>query len=78
LLSYVIAIVAATTTVPRYVAFEVFLGLDKLNGNVSAKFIVGIHSALIVAMIVLIFASIASFATSIKLKSTSKETAGYK
>ncbi len=78
LLSYVIAIVAATTTVPRYVAFEVFLGLDKLNGNVSAKFIVGIHSALIVAMIVLIFASITSFATSIKLKSTSKETAGYK
>ncbi len=73
LLSYVIAITVAATTVPRYVTFEVFLGVAKLNGNVSSKFIVGIHSALIVAMIVLIASSISSFATSLKFKNVDAE-----
>ncbi len=78
LFSYVIAITAAATAVPRYVTFEVFLGIDKLNGNISAKFIVGIRSALIVAMIVLIVASISSFATSIKAKNINADVTKYK
>ena len=78
LLSYVIAITVAAATVPRYVTFEIFLGIARLNGNVSSKFIVGIHSALIVAMIVLIAASISSFATSLKFKGVNAEAVKYK
>ena len=68
LLSYVIAITVAASTVPRYVTFEVFLGLNKLRGNVSSKFVVGLHSALLVSMIVLVMGAIMSFITSIKGK----------
>jgi len=45
LLSYVIAITVASLTVPRYVAFEVFLGT--YNGSLPSQFIMGIHSALL-------------------------------
>lgn len=60
LMSYVITITVAAATVPRYVAFEVFLGLGKLNGNVSSKFMAGIHYALFVSIVLLIFAGIFS------------------
>ncbi len=68
LLSYVIAITVAASTVSRYVTFEVFLGLDKLRGNVSSKFVVGLHSALLVSMIVLVIGAIMSFITGINGK----------
>ena len=45
LLSYVLAITIASLTVPRYVAFEVFLGT--YNGSLPPQFITGIHSALL-------------------------------
>ncbi|MGC8496787.1 MAG: hypothetical protein ACP5NL_02125 [Thermoplasmata archaeon] len=61
-MSYVITITVAAATVPRYVAFEVFLGLGKLNGKVSSKFMTGIHYALFVSIILLIFAGIFSIA----------------
>jgi EmrB/QacA subfamily drug resistance transporter len=60
LFSYVLAISVAALAVPRTVAFEVFLGRDKLNGNISSKFLVGIHAALIVCFIILIFAALSS------------------
>ncbi|MEM0163919.1 MAG: MFS transporter [Thermoplasmata archaeon] len=60
LMSYVITITVAAATVPRYVAFEVFLGLGKLNGKVSSKFMTGIHYALFVSIILLVFAGIFS------------------
>ena len=44
LLSYVMAITIASLTVPRYVAFAVFLGT--YNGALPLQFITGIHSAL--------------------------------
>jgi MFS family permease len=61
LLSYVITITVATTTVPRAVAFEVFLGIGKLTGRVSTKFLTGIHYALLVSLILLVLAGIFSF-----------------
>lgn len=63
LLSFVIAITVAAAAVPRYVTFEVFLGIDKLNGGLSAKFITGLHAALFVSMSVLIVGGIMSFIT---------------
>ncbi len=60
LFSYVIAISIAAISVPRYVAFEVFLGVTKLQGGVSQKFLTGIHAALLASFIILIFAGLSS------------------
>ncbi|MEM0159103.1 MAG: MFS transporter [Thermoplasmataceae archaeon] len=60
LLSYVLSISVAAVSVPRYVAFEVFLGTGTIDGGVSAKFMVGIHSALLVSFSLLVVAGIFS------------------
>lgn len=60
--SFVIAISIASISVPRAVAFEVFAGVGKLLGNVSASFMVGIHSALYVSLGILMAATLLSFA----------------
>ncbi|WP_276935520.1 MFS transporter [Ferroplasma acidiphilum] len=75
LMSYVIAITVAASTVPRYVTFEVFLGVDKLQGGLSSKFIVGLHYALLVSMIVLVMGALMSYMTvARKKKAASVET----
>lgn len=61
LLSYVISISVASLTVPRYVAFQVFLGEGSLEGDVSKQFLGGIHSALWLCLAFLILAGILSF-----------------
>lgn len=66
LFSYVIAISIAALTVPRYVAFEVFLGVSKLQGGVSAKFLTGIHAALIASFAILMVAGLSSLVKSRK------------
>ena len=61
LLSYVISISVASLSVPRYVAFQVFLGTNALTGNVSNLFLGGIHSALLLSLVFLIVAGIMSY-----------------
>ncbi len=73
LMSYVIAITVAASTVPRYVTFEVFLGVDKLQGGLSSKFIVGLHYALLVSMAVLVVGAIMSYMTVISKKKLAAE-----
>ncbi|BFI73713.1 MFS transporter [Nanoarchaeota archaeon] len=51
LFSYVLAITIASLTIPRNIAFEVFLGT--YNGKISPQFINGIHSALLLGIIIL-------------------------
>ena len=60
LFSYVIAISVSALAVPRAVAFEIFLGKAKLEGGVSVAFVGGVHAALIVSFVILIFAGISS------------------
>ncbi|PSN91829.1 MFS transporter [Candidatus Marsarchaeota G2 archaeon OSP_D] len=60
LLSYLIAISVASLSVSRRVAFEVFLGTQDLVGDVSAKFVAGIHTAFLAAMSILVAALILS------------------
>jgi len=47
LLSFVLTLTVAAISIPRYVAYEVFLGTTNLTGGVSAQFLDGIHVALI-------------------------------
>jgi MFS family permease len=60
LTSYVITITVASLSVPRYVAFEVFLGTTDLLGGVATSFLEGIRSALLVSFAVLFIALILS------------------
>lgn len=61
LISYVISISVASLSVPRHVAFEVFLGTNSLSGNVSSAFLTGLHSAFLVCLMILIVSGIFSF-----------------
>lgn len=61
LLSYVITISVASVSVPRYVAFQVFLGTNALSGDVSNLFLGGLHYALVMSLIFLVLAGIMSY-----------------
>jgi len=59
--SFVLAISVAAASVPRQVAFQVFIGTNQLSGGVSQAFLVGIHNAFYVSIVILVFAAVLSF-----------------
>ncbi len=59
--SYVLAISVAAASIPRYVAFEVFIGTKSLSGGVSQAFISGIDHAFYASIAILVIAGILSF-----------------
>ncbi|AHC52106.1 major facilitator transporter [Sulfolobus acidocaldarius SUSAZ] len=60
LLSYVIVLSVASVTIPREVAFEVFLGTTNLIGGVASSFLIGLKSAFYVSIGILVVALILS------------------
>ena len=59
--SYVLAISVAAASIPRQVAFEVYIGTTNLKGGVSQAFISGIDHAFYASIAILAFAFILSF-----------------
>ena len=59
--SYVLAISVAAASIPRYVAFEVFIGTKSLSGGVSQAFISGIDHAFYASVAILAFAAVLSY-----------------
>jgi EmrB/QacA subfamily drug resistance transporter len=59
--SFVIAISVASASVPRSVAFDIFIGTTNLTGSIASEFIIGIDSALKVSFALLIIAGAMSF-----------------
>ena len=59
--SYVLAISVAAASIPRQIAFEVFIGTTNLAGNVSQDFLFGIHNAFYASIIILVVAGVLSF-----------------
>jgi hypothetical protein len=59
--SFVIAITVASASIPRQVAFEVFIGTTNLLGGVSESFIKGIDAAVMVSIVMIIIAGILSW-----------------
>jgi MFS family permease len=59
--SYVLAISVAAASIPRQVAFEVFIGTTSLSGGISQAFIAGIDHAFYASMAILIVAGILSY-----------------
>jgi len=59
--SFVITITVASASIPRDVAFEVFIGTTNLVGGVSEAFLNGIDSALSVSIVIIAIAGIMSW-----------------
>ncbi|WP_338604496.1 MFS transporter [Sulfolobus tengchongensis] len=60
ILSYVLSIVVATLSIPRYVAFEIFLGTATLDKDISKVFVNGLHFAFLVSSLIIIVAIVFS------------------
>jgi EmrB/QacA subfamily drug resistance transporter len=60
--SFVVAITIASATIPRDVAFEVFIGTTNLIGGVSESFLAGIDAALVVSIVIMAIACAFSWA----------------
>lgn len=58
--SFVIALVAASSAVPRYVAFEIFVGTSKVIGGIGGSFVYGMKIAFVSLIAMLIIAGIFS------------------
>ncbi|MEM3195493.1 MAG: MFS transporter [Metallosphaera sp.] len=61
ILSYVISLTVAAAAIPKYVAFEIFLGTSKLDGGLSSVFVVGLHYAFLLSALILAGATVLSF-----------------
>jgi MFS family permease len=59
--SFIIAFVATSSAVPRYMAFEIFAGTSKVIGGIGTQFVYGMRAAFIVLIIMLIIAGFFSF-----------------
>jgi EmrB/QacA subfamily drug resistance transporter len=71
--SFVLAISVAAASIPRQVAFEVFIGTTNLTGGVTKEFIAGIDHAFYVSLVILAVAGILSF---IRGRESRKENTG--
>jgi len=61
LLSYVIAITVSSLAVPRYLAFQVFLGTNKIEGGLTETFLEGLRIAFLFSFVLLISAGTLSY-----------------
>ena len=61
LLSFVLTLSIASASVPRYVAYEVFLGTTNLVGGIGSQFLGGIRAALYGSAVILAFAAALSW-----------------
>ena len=59
--SYVLAISVAAASIPRRIAFEVFIGTTSLTGGVSQAFISGIDHAFYASIAILALAGVLSY-----------------
>ena len=61
LLSFVLALTIASASIPRALAYQVFLGTTNLVGGLGADFLTGIHAALYGAVAILLLAAVLSW-----------------
>ena len=62
LLSFVLSLTIASASIPRQLAYEVFLGTTNLIGGIGADFLTGIHAALYGSVAILALAAALSWA----------------
>jgi hypothetical protein len=59
--SFVVAITVASASIPRNVAFEVFIGTTNLVGGVSEAFLLGIDASLWASIVIIGVAAVLSW-----------------
>ncbi|MBP1358156.1 MAG: MFS transporter, partial [Sulfolobus sp.] len=59
-ISYTLAITISASVIPRYIAFEIFLGTSNLIGGLSRAFLTGVHAAFYTSMGILFIAMLLS------------------
>ena len=73
-MSFLVSISVAAASIPRDVAFQVFIGTTNLVGGVSEAFITGIHSALVVSLAILAIAAGMSWVRGTDVRAGKKQT----
>ena len=58
--SFIIVMIAASLTIPRSVAFQIFVGTSKIIGGIAHSFVSGMHVSFIVMMVLLGIAGLTS------------------
>ena len=58
--SFIIVIVTATLVIPRYLAFEIFVGTSKLIGGITNGFITGMHFSFVFLIVMLVISALLS------------------
>jgi EmrB/QacA subfamily drug resistance transporter len=58
--SFAVALLVASFSIPRQLAFEIFLGVGQINGSLSMAFVDGMRSALVASLSILLVALLLS------------------
>ncbi len=61
LTSFVVVLTIASLSIPRQLAFNVFIGTSSLIGNISSQFLLGIDGAFVLSLILLLIGAILSY-----------------
>ncbi len=69
--SFAVALLIASLSIPRQLAFQIFLGVGQIGGELSSAFIDGMHSALLASIAILIVALVLSVLRGRETRTTS-------
>ncbi|MCW6158137.1 MAG: MFS transporter [Thermoplasmatales archaeon] len=58
--SFAVALLMSSLSIPRAYAFQIFLGVGKINGQLSLEYIRGMHAALLASIVMLLIAIVLS------------------
>ncbi len=58
--SFAVALLVASVSIPRQLAFQIFLGVGKISGSLAAAFVDGMHSALVASLSIILVALLLS------------------
>ena len=58
--SFAVALLMSSLSIPRAYAFQIFLGVGKINGQLSLEYIKGMHTALLASIVMLLIAIVLS------------------
>ena len=58
--SFAVALLMSSLSIPRAYAFQIFLGVGKINGHLSLEYIRGMHTALLASIVMLLIAIVLS------------------
>ncbi len=58
--SFAVALLMSSLSIPRTYAFQIFLGVGKINGQLSLEYIKGMHTALLASIVMLLIAIVLS------------------